>query len=280
MDIKNEVRQEGNIRYHIITDNIWHIEDENNVFCTLVIGKNKAILFDTGFGNIGIKPFVERHISTELMVINSHGHPDHIGGNDAFETIYASSKEMDLVFFNWSNFKKTQVEFMMRDIEPGVYIDLGDEKAEVVSLSGHSAGSIGLLLHNSGILLAADALNENLWLFNPGTMNIATWRKNVKNVFGKEFTYYLTGHSSKLYSKSRIKDILSVSEEIDVNKSRMINILGQDVLLYEDNEKGVSITYDERVLAEESILEIPAISAKKKQEEKSEKKGFLRKLFK
>lgn len=68
------------MNYTKIRENIWQIEDDNGVYCTLVKGSKLAILWDTGFGKTELKAFVEENVRTEYMVINSHGHPDHIGG--------------------------------------------------------------------------------------------------------------------------------------------------------------------------------------------------------
>ena len=40
---------------------------------------------------------VEDNITTPYVVINSHGHPDHIGGNHWFDRVYSSKKEWDVI---------------------------------------------------------------------------------------------------------------------------------------------------------------------------------------
>ncbi len=39
----------------------------------------------------------KKNISTPYIVINSHGHPDHIGGNYKFDTVYAAREEWDVI---------------------------------------------------------------------------------------------------------------------------------------------------------------------------------------
>jgi len=89
-----------NYEFTKIRENIWHIEEENSVCCTLVKGSKLAILFDTGYGNRDLRSFVESNISTPYIVINSHGHPDHIGGNKSFDEVYAVKEEWDLIFID------------------------------------------------------------------------------------------------------------------------------------------------------------------------------------
>lgn len=83
--------------YTKISDNIWQIAEDNGVYCTLIKGSELAVLIDTGFGKRDLRAFVEENISTPYIVINSHGHPDHIEGNYRFEMVYALKEEWDLI---------------------------------------------------------------------------------------------------------------------------------------------------------------------------------------
>lgn len=51
-------------KYSKINDNIWQIEEDEGVYCTLVKGKELAILIDTGYGKRNLRAFVEENIST------------------------------------------------------------------------------------------------------------------------------------------------------------------------------------------------------------------------
>ena len=62
------------------------------------------------------------------LVINSHGHPDHIGGNHWFEEIRAAKEEWDV-------------------------LSLGNLHFEIISLKGHTKDSIGVLVQEGASLL-------------------------------------------------------------------------------------------------------------------------------
>lgn len=275
----NEKCHDGSIDYYKITENIWQIEDENGVYCTLVIGEDKAILWDTGFGNRGIKPFIDRHIYTDLMVINSHGHIDHIGGNNAFEYVYAAETEMDLIFNSWNKLKTMPAEFLMRDLPLDSYIDLGGEKARVVDLKGHTSGSIGLLLSHSKVLLAGDAFNQRLWLFNEGAMNISYFKETAKRVLGLDFEYFIGGHHNGVYTKADIEALLKAADNISLDASVEKEMLGQKVFCYEAGDQlGKSILYDDRLIGDLDRIEI-SDKGEQKGSKKEAKKGILRKIF-
>ena len=67
------------------------------VISYVVTGGEKAMLIDTGFGNADLKGYIEKNITTlPLMVINSHVHPDHSGGNAQFDVVYVEEHEAKL----------------------------------------------------------------------------------------------------------------------------------------------------------------------------------------
>lgn len=83
--------------YTEINPNIWQIAEDEGVYCTLVRGTDLAVLIDTGYGKRNLGTFVEAHIATPYIVMNSHGHSDHIGGNHWFDIVYAAKEEWDVI---------------------------------------------------------------------------------------------------------------------------------------------------------------------------------------
>jgi glyoxylase-like metal-dependent hydrolase (beta-lactamase superfamily II) len=61
----------------------WH-----EVISYLIIGTEKAILFDTGMGIKDISSVVKQLTDLEVIVVNSHTHADHVGDNHRFEKIH------------------------------------------------------------------------------------------------------------------------------------------------------------------------------------------------
>src|SRR5215467_6067842 len=54
----------------------------------LIVGTKQAVLFDTGMGIANIRSVVSRLTSRPVVVLNSHTHDDHVGGNWQFSFIY------------------------------------------------------------------------------------------------------------------------------------------------------------------------------------------------
>src|ERR1700741_5318401 len=60
----------------------------------LIVGTKQAVLFDTGMGIGDIHSLVSRMTSRPIVVLNSHTHNDHVGGNWQFPFIFG----MDTAF--------------------------------------------------------------------------------------------------------------------------------------------------------------------------------------
>jgi hypothetical protein len=55
----------------------------------LIVGDKRAVLFDTGMGISDIRQVTAALTKLPIVVLNSHTHNDHVGGNWQFATIYA-----------------------------------------------------------------------------------------------------------------------------------------------------------------------------------------------
>src|SRR4029079_14609507 len=74
-----------------VKPNVFAISEQRQyeeVISYLLIGSKRALLWDTGMGISKIRPLVESLISVPITVLNSHTHPDHMGGNYEFDEIW------------------------------------------------------------------------------------------------------------------------------------------------------------------------------------------------
>jgi glyoxylase-like metal-dependent hydrolase (beta-lactamase superfamily II) len=68
-------------------DDVHVIAEPPHVNSYLIIGTRRAVLFDTGMGIASIREVAERLTDRDLLVVNSHNHWDHRGGNAPFTQI-------------------------------------------------------------------------------------------------------------------------------------------------------------------------------------------------
>lgn len=228
--------------YTKIREDIWQIAEDSGVYCTLIKGKDLAILVDTGFGHRNLRTFVEKEIETPYMVINSHGHPDHIGGNHWFDDVYAVKEEWDVI----SHFEgQGEKAYELKEIEFGREISLGNMHVQVVSLPGHTKGSIGVLVQEEKLLVAGDALNQGLWLFNYGSLSMQELLETLQKVVQMDFDTYLCGHSTQEYSKKGIFAHIRNIDQLKLDECTRCNTIGFDTYCssYKDDSGISDITF-------------------------------------
>jgi len=139
------------------------------------------LLFDTGLGIGDMKRVVEQLTDLEIVVLNSHTHYDHIGGNHQFETIWARDTDYTLgraagsppdavaeflkdgwvwkqlpEAFDPKDFRSRPFT-ISRFVDEGDIIDLGGRKLEILATPGHAPDAICLLDRENRILLTGDS---------------------------------------------------------------------------------------------------------------------------
>ncbi len=179
--------------FHVGKDVVAIVEPYNfeEVISYLIIGKKKALLFDTGIGVDSISLIVKQLTNLPIIVINSHTHYDHIGGNFEFDNIFAlrtnftikHSKEgwnheavkhevtkealclEKLNGFDTANYSIKPFS-ISKYILDGDQIDLGARKLKIISVPGHTPDAIAILDKNNGYLWTGDTYYEGpIYLF-------------------------------------------------------------------------------------------------------------------
>jgi hydroxyacylglutathione hydrolase len=206
-----------------IADRVWAIDDHGNDNVYLVEGTTKALLIDTGIGMGDLAKLVHSLTSLPVIVVNTHGHPDHGGGNYQFKTVFAHAADFDLLkLFTSKDYLKNSAQrslagpaipgtVTMADIEAsqpaelqaikqGDVFDLGDRKLEVIETPGHTKGSICLLERAHKLLFTGDNDNTLVWLFLKGCLPLDAYLKTLEALQARkaEFDTILPGHGAPL----------------------------------------------------------------------------------
>ena len=159
----------------------------------LIVGKQRALLFDTGMGISDVKKVTAELTNLPIVVLNSHTHDDHVGGNWQFDAIY--SMDTDFTRKNAEGSREdAQAEItpdqicgalpkgfdaksyatrpwkITRYIHDGERIDLGGRTIEVIATPGHTPDAISLIDRANGLLFTGDTYYPGpIWLFRPET---------------------------------------------------------------------------------------------------------------
>ena len=156
------------------------MHEQNGCFY-VVLGTEKALAFDTGLGIYNPKPLVEELADgREIVVVNSHFHFDHAGGNHFFGKAYIHLDELvkrvareglhsevityqvrDEAFplgvpegFDQASYGTEPFE--CEDVYEGMVFDLGGRELEVMLAPGHSPDGICLIDKANDLVLAGD----------------------------------------------------------------------------------------------------------------------------
>jgi glyoxylase-like metal-dependent hydrolase (beta-lactamase superfamily II) len=172
---------------------IYEPHQSEETISYLILGTQKAVMFDTGMGISDILKVVTELTKLPVIVLNSHTHDDHVGGNWQFETIYSMDTD-----FSRANAKGSvadaQAEIapgeicgdLSKSFDPKTYrtkpwkiskfvhnndeFDLGGRILEIVSTPGHTPDSICLRDRSNGLLFTGDTYYPApIWLYRPET---------------------------------------------------------------------------------------------------------------
>lgn len=201
-----------------------HVLDEGHLATGYVIeGEDKVCVIDTMNGFTDIKSYVRSFTDKPVILVNTHGHPDHIFGNVYFDEAYIHPKDLALAesFAEVPEFKAAceQHGFAMppfKTIKEGNVIDLGGKTLEVYELPGHTPGGILLLLKEERILFAGDSLNHYLWMMLDGCLPLPEFAKALDRVMFLEdkADYILHGHAAEFDDISLMRCIRQGVQEI------------------------------------------------------------------
>ncbi len=172
---------------------IYEPHQAEEVISYLIVGHKQALLFDTGMGIANIRNVVSRLTSRPVVVLNSHTHDDHVGGNWQFNFIYG----MDTTFTRANargsredaraeitpdqicgdlpkNFApksyQTKPWHISLFVHDGFKINLGGRTLEILSTPGHTPDAISLLDRENGLLFTGDTYYPApIWLYRPET---------------------------------------------------------------------------------------------------------------
>lgn len=176
-----------------IDDDLYVITETESIHCYLLLGKEKALLIDAGYGYEDIRPLIGQITELPVMLAVTHGDPDHGLGAMHFEDVWIHPLDYGKLLMNDTpEVKGTMLEHryhkmpeVRRLIDKEAYlatsvakasphflkskdiIDLGGKHVEIFHTPGHSYGHIMFLEQETGRLFSGDQLTgkHNNWHF-------------------------------------------------------------------------------------------------------------------
>lgn len=175
-----------------INENTWRIEDNHHVRFFLLTGTKEALLIDSGMEVGNAKEIAEELTDLPIKLLNTHADRDHICSNREFETFYMHPAEAS----NYYNTQRQSGDFT--PIEDGDRLDLGDRPLEIISLPGHTPGSIAVLDVNARALISGDPIQDGVIFMFGVQREIHAYLKSLKKLdaYRNRFDVIYPSHGS------------------------------------------------------------------------------------
>ena len=176
------------------------------VISYLILGSQRALLFDTGMGMRRISEVVRELTPLPVTVLNSHTHYDHIGGNAEFDRILAVNADFtrghaagvahevvrgEVIAEAFCRGIPAGLDTATYSIPPftisdtigdGSRIELGGRTIKVLRVPGHTPDAVAIVDSAAGYLWTGDTFYEApIWLWFPET-DWAAYEQSVDRI--------------------------------------------------------------------------------------------------
>lgn len=228
---------------HQLKPGLWLIND-NEVYMYLIEGKEKALLIDTGWGIRNLRQIIAGLTALPLLVVNTHGHPDHVSGNYQFERLFihhwdalmmrekftretrcrkinrfsGMALPLDFDETRWVEAKAPEVTLL----QGAEHFDLGGRVIEVIETPGHSPGSICFLDQQEKLLFTGDTVIENIILLHlPESQSLETFQKSISKLRSctKQVEFIFPSHGKIFLEPCILMDLENLIGEIISGKT-------------------------------------------------------------
>jgi glyoxylase-like metal-dependent hydrolase (beta-lactamase superfamily II) len=199
---------------------VIHYSDALDVF--LLLGKTKALLIDTAYGRGDFPNIVEElKGDRELLIVNTHGHFDHTGGNRWFPKVHMHPNAMSYANHSFSPLDPKWLanmpypDYEMIAVNDGYVFELGDRSVEVLWTPAHCDSSLSFIDHKRRLLFTGDELDAgqaNLGEFH----TVGKFLENCKRLKAREqdYDFIMPNHNGCPIANEYLDDFITAAQHI------------------------------------------------------------------
>jgi glyoxylase-like metal-dependent hydrolase (beta-lactamase superfamily II) len=222
---------------------IYEPHQAEEVISYLIVGEKRALLFDTGMGISDIKKVTSELTKLPIIVLNSHTHNDHVGGNWEFADVYGMDTDFTRKNAMGSR-EDAQAEVTPDQIcgtlpagfDPKTYatrpwkntaiihdgdrLDLGGSNLEVMATPGHTPDAISLIDRANGLLFTGDTYYPApIWLFRPET-DLAAYAASIRRLaaLAPQIKLVLGAHNVPVAPPNVLAQLVSAFDKVQSGK--------------------------------------------------------------
>lgn len=237
-----------------IAPGLHRITEGAMVHAYLVEGDSWAALVDSGFGIGDIGQFVRELTDKPVLVINTHAHMDHVGGNEHFGTAFlhrseslADAAEIARRFRE----NVTQADFTVpfpvgfspdqydpsvpepaHRLAGGEAIDLGGRVLEVLATPGHTAGSICLLDEANRFLFTGDNVTDRPLQGIGEGVSLTTYQQTLRMLaeMAPDIDLILPGHGPSPMPPAILTELAGCALALTESAFQKLELGGRDAM--------------------------------------------------
>lgn len=213
-----------------INEDTWRIEDTGVRFF-LLTGSERALLIDSGMQVQNAKEIAESITGLPVELLNTHADRDHIGSNGEFATFYMHPAEA-------SNYYNTQNRAgAFTPVYDGDELDLGGRRLEIISLPGHTPGSIAVLDKKHRCLFSGDPIQDGIIFMFGLQREMHAYIHSLQRLKtrSEEFDEIFPSHSSIPVKPGQIDALIAGAKQVLAGEvtGRKVEVHGKAVLRYD-----------------------------------------------
>jgi glyoxylase-like metal-dependent hydrolase (beta-lactamase superfamily II) len=218
---------------------IYEPHQAEEVISYLIVGGNRAVLFDTGMGISNIQAVVAGLTKLPVSVVNSHTHNDHVGDNWRFSDIYGMDTDFTRANARGSK-EDAQAELAPEEIcgalpagfdakayatkpfhithwlHDGDEIDLGARTLKIIGTPGHTPDAVALLDRKNGLLFTGDSFYAGpIYLYRPET-DLDAYEASMKKLAAlvPQLSLLLPSHNVPVGDPSILPKVVSAMQQV------------------------------------------------------------------
>ncbi len=237
---------------------IYEPHQLEEVISYLILGSNRALLFDTGMGIGNIQSVVSELSRLPVSVVNSHTHNDHVGDNWRFSDVYGMDTDFTRANARGSK-EDAQAELAPDEIcgalpagfdskayaikafhiahwlHDGDEVDLGGRRLKVIATPGHTPDAIALLDAKNGLLFTGDTFYLGpIYLYRPET-DMDSYVASVQRLaaMAPHLQLLLPAHNVPVADPSYLPKVVTAIQQVRRGEGKNVSKDGKHEYLFE-----------------------------------------------
>ena len=238
---------------------IYEPHQLEEVISYLIIGGDRAVLFDSGMGISNIQEVVAGLTRLPVSVVNSHTHNDHVGDNWRFSDVYGMDTDFTRANARGSK-QDAQDELAPEEIcgalpagfdakayatkpfhithwlHDGDKIDLGGRTLKVIGTPGHTPDAIALLDEKNGLLFTGDTFYLGpIYLYRPET-DLDAYVASVQKLaaMAPRLQLLLPAHNTPVADPSYLPKVVIAIQKVRRGEVKAVAKDGKHEYVFED----------------------------------------------